>query len=62
MCAYNMVNRTFSCENPRMLGLLRATDSPGLGFGGWVMSDWNAVGLLELPRGVPPSPSPAEST
>jgi len=57
MCSYNRVNGAYACENPATLGDLKA----GLGFSGFVMSDWGAThstaeaanaGLdLEMPRG-----------
>ncbi|MGW2992994.1 glycoside hydrolase family 3 protein [Streptomyces sp. NPDC001193] len=40
MGAYNKVNGTYACENKPLLDeLLRGS----WGFGGWVMSDWNAA-------------------
>jgi beta-glucosidase len=57
MCSYNRINGAYACENPNTLGDLKA----GLGFSGFVMSDWGAThstveaanaGLdLEMPRG-----------
>ena len=38
MCSYNLVNSTYSCEDPRTLGLLKGR----LNFSGWVVSDWGA--------------------
>lgn len=38
MCAYNRVNGVHACENPETLSQLR-----GMGFEGWVMSDWMAT-------------------
>jgi beta-glucosidase len=42
MCSYNMVNGTYSCENPNLIG------NSGLvkgfsGFNGYVVSDWGAT-------------------
>lgn len=39
MCSYNRVGGTYACENAAMLGDLKA----GMGFTGWVMSDWGAT-------------------
>ncbi|HTQ02331.1 MAG TPA: glycoside hydrolase family 3 C-terminal domain-containing protein [Polyangiaceae bacterium] len=39
MCSYNMLNGVYACENPTSLGDLKN----GLGFSGWVMSDWTAT-------------------
>ena len=39
MCSYNQVNGVYACENDATLGLLKQ----GLGFQGWVMSDWDAT-------------------
>jgi beta-glucosidase len=39
MCSYNRINGTYACENPRTLGDLKN----GMGFEGWVMSDWGAT-------------------
>ncbi len=40
MCAYVKTNGIYSCQNPQLLtDLLRK----GLGFKGWVMSDWGAT-------------------
>jgi beta-glucosidase len=39
MCSYNRVGGIYACENPAMLGDLKA----GMGFTGWVMSDWGAT-------------------
>jgi len=38
MCAYNRINDVHACENEETLGDLR-----GMGFSGWVMSDWMAT-------------------
>lgn len=39
MCAYNLINGTYACENPQTLGDLKTK----LGFDGWVVSDWGAT-------------------
>lgn len=39
MCSYNMLNGVYACENATALGDLKN----GLGFAGWVMSDWTAT-------------------
>jgi beta-glucosidase len=39
MCSYNRVGGTYACENPATLGDLKS----GMGFTGWVMSDWGAT-------------------
>jgi len=46
MCAYNLINGTYACENGPALALLKgsaADGAGGLGFRGWVMSDWGAT-------------------
>ena len=40
MCSYNKVNSMWSCENP---DTLKGDLKEGLGFEGWVMSDWGAT-------------------
>lgn len=39
MCSYNRVGGLYACENPATLGDLKS----GMGFSGWVMSDWGAT-------------------
>ena len=39
MCSYNRVGGIYACENPATLGDLKS----GMGFTGWVMSDWGAT-------------------
>jgi beta-glucosidase len=39
MCAYNKINGPYACENPQTL---QGTLDHGLGFRGFVMSDWGA--------------------
>lgn len=39
MCSYNRVGGIYACENPATLADLKS----GLGFTGWVMSDWGAT-------------------
>ncbi len=39
MCSYNRLNGVYACENAAALGDLKN----GLGFAGWVMSDWTAT-------------------
>jgi len=39
MCSYNRVGGTYACEHPTALADLKE----GLGFSGWVMSDWGAT-------------------
>src|ERR1035441_4400702 len=39
MCAYNRMGSIYACENPATLGYLKS----GMGFTGWVMSDWGAT-------------------
>lgn len=39
MCSYNRLNGAYACENPSALGDLKN----GMGFSGWVMSDWYAA-------------------
>ena len=39
MCSYNLLNGTYACENPTALADLKA----GMGFAGFVMSDWGAT-------------------
>jgi beta-glucosidase len=39
MCSYNRVGGAYACENPATLGDLKS----GMGFTGWVMSDWGAT-------------------
>lgn len=48
MCSYNLINGTYACENAHTLGLLKngsgaSTVGSGLGFEGWVMSDWGGT-------------------
>ncbi|MHA6720432.1 glycoside hydrolase family 3 C-terminal domain-containing protein [Sphingomonas sp. RS6] len=43
MCAYNLVNGVYACENDT---LLNRTLKQDWGFKGWVMSDWGAVHSL----------------
>jgi beta-glucosidase len=38
MCSYNRVNGAYACDNPTTLNDLKQ----GLGFSGWVMTDWGA--------------------
>ena len=38
MCSYNRVNLTYACENAELAADLK----DGMGFSGWVMSDWYA--------------------
>ena len=40
MCSYNRANGSYACESAALLDELKT----GLGFTGWVMSDWWAVG------------------
>jgi beta-glucosidase len=40
MCAYNKINGPYACENPQTL---QGTLDHGLGFRGFVMSDWGAT-------------------
>ena len=44
MCAYNMVNGVYACENDMLLNRVLKQD---WGYKGWVMSDWGAVHSLE---------------
>jgi len=44
MCAYNMVNGVYACENDQ---LLNRTLKQDWGYKGWVMSDWGAVHSLD---------------
>lgn len=39
MCSYNRIGGTYACENPATLADLKS----GMGFTGWVMSDWGAT-------------------
>jgi len=39
MCSYNRLNGLYACENPTALADLKT----GMGFSGWVMSDWSAT-------------------
>jgi beta-glucosidase len=39
MCSYNRLGGTYACENPAALADLKV----GMGFSGWVMSDWGAT-------------------
>jgi beta-glucosidase len=39
MCSYNRINGTWACEQPQTLSDLKN----GMGFQGWVMSDWGAT-------------------
>ncbi|MEO6602876.1 MAG: glycoside hydrolase family 3 C-terminal domain-containing protein, partial [Polyangiaceae bacterium] len=39
MCSYNRLNGEYACQNPSALADLKT----GLGFSGWVMSDWGAT-------------------
>ncbi|HYQ01135.1 MAG TPA: glycoside hydrolase family 3 C-terminal domain-containing protein [Polyangiaceae bacterium] len=39
MCSYNRLNGVYACEHPSALADLKA----GMGFSGWVMSDWSAA-------------------
>ncbi len=56
MCAYNEVNKTYSCENPHLLNQVLKGD---WGFKGYVMSDWwasqstNASALAGLDQEQP---------
>ena len=58
MCSYNLINGTYACENAHTLALLKNSRNVGpntsssnssggvgggLGFEGWVMSDWGAT-------------------
>ncbi|HWZ89286.1 MAG TPA: glycoside hydrolase family 3 C-terminal domain-containing protein, partial [Polyangiaceae bacterium] len=43
MCSYNRLNGVYACENPALLTDLKA----GLGFSGFVMSDWGATHSAE---------------
>uniref|UniRef100_A0A0G4G398 Probable beta-glucosidase G n=1 Tax=Chromera velia CCMP2878 TaxID=1169474 RepID=A0A0G4G398_9ALVE len=38
MCAYNLVNGRYACEAPELTSVLKE----GMGFKGWVMTDWGA--------------------
>lgn len=49
MCAYNRVNGTYACSSRAMLRGLLKTE---LGFGGWVMSDWEACHARGLGAGL----------
>lgn len=42
MCSYNRLNGHYACENATSLGDLK----DGMGFSGWVMSDWDATTSL----------------
>lgn len=44
MCAYNLVNGIYACENAQ---LLNKTLKQDWGYKGWVMSDWGAVHSVE---------------
>lgn len=44
MCAYNLVNGVYACENA---ALLNRTLKKDWGYKGWVMSDWGAVHSLD---------------
>lgn len=44
MCAYNLVNGRYACDNDQ---LLNRTLKQDWGYKGWVMSDWGAVHSLE---------------
>ena len=44
MCAYNMVNGVYACENDQ---LLNHTLKQDWGYKGWVMSDWGAIHSLD---------------
>ncbi|MBT0668182.1 glycoside hydrolase family 3 C-terminal domain-containing protein [Novosphingobium profundi] len=44
MCAYNMVNGVYACQNDHLLNTVLKKD---WGYKGWVMSDWGAVHGLE---------------
>ena len=49
MCSYNKINGVWSCENPTTL----AHDlKDGLGFNGFVMSDWGATHSASLMQGL----------
>jgi len=49
MCSYNQVNGTFSCENDRTL----QTDlKNGMGFQGFVQSDWGATHSTSVSQGL----------
>lgn len=43
MCAYNLVNGVYACENDQLLNKTLKRD---WGYKGWVMSDWGAVHSL----------------
>lgn len=51
MCSYNLVNGSWGCQNAQLLNGLLKTD---YGFGGYVMSDWNAQhsGVLSANNGL----------
>ncbi|WP_109809623.1 beta-glucosidase family protein [Sphingosinithalassobacter portus] len=44
MCAYNMINGVYGCQNDHLLNQVLKGD---WGYRGWVMSDWGAVEALE---------------
>lgn len=48
MCSYNKINGVFSCENKETLRDLKE----GLGFTGFVMSDWGATHSPSLAQGL----------
>jgi len=48
MCSYNKINGKWSCENPETLRDLKE----GLGFDGWVMSDWGATHSASILEGL----------
>jgi len=48
MCSYNKINGRWSCENPTTLGDLKH----GLGFKGYVMSDWGATHSTSIMEGL----------
>ncbi|KAF7588869.1 hypothetical protein BBP40_005054 [Aspergillus hancockii] len=51
MCSYNRLNRTYACENPRILNEILKQE---LGFEGYVVSDWFAThsGLSSIHAGL----------
>jgi beta-glucosidase len=48
MCSYNLINGKWACENPTTLGDLKA----GMGFKGYVMSDWGATHSTSIMAGL----------
>lgn len=48
MCAYNMINGVYGCQNDHLLNTVLKGDWR---YPGWVMSDWGAVEALEAATG-----------